>query len=88
MALLRQAQSSRAAMLVREQELLARYPDLKKKDSEFFKATALRYGPLFKAGMPAEEAMEKAAQDAGVYLAFNTQGGGASPLLLGKESTR
>jgi hypothetical protein len=56
--------ANRAASLTKEQELLGRYPDLKKKDSEFFKATALHYGDLVKAGTPQAVAMELAAEKA------------------------
>lgn len=53
---------SKAAHLTKEQELLSTYPDLKKKDSAFFKATALSYGDLIKNGTPPALAMEIAAQ--------------------------
>jgi hypothetical protein len=56
--------NTHAASLTKEQELLGRYPDLKKKDSEFFKATALHYGDLVKAGTPQAVAMELAAEKA------------------------
>jgi hypothetical protein len=56
--------NTRAASLTKEQELLTRYPDLKKKDSEFFKSTALHYGDLVKAGTPQAVAMEIAAEKA------------------------
>ena len=54
--------NQRATVLTREQELLQEYPDLKKKDSEFFKATAVNYGTLVRSGTPAPVAMELAAK--------------------------
>jgi hypothetical protein len=60
--------NSRAATLSKEQELMGEYPDLKKKDSEFFKATALAYGELVKGGTPQAIAMEMAARQ--TELAF------------------
>jgi hypothetical protein len=44
--------------------LKQRYPDLADPRSEFFKLTADIYGPLYKAGMHAHAAMERAAQEA------------------------
>jgi hypothetical protein len=52
----------RTAEVTKEQELIQEYPDLKKKDSEFFKATALNYGALVRSGTPKEVAMELAAK--------------------------
>jgi len=54
--------NTRAASLTKEQELITEYPDLKKKDSEFFKATAVTYGNLVKGGTPQPLAMELAAK--------------------------
>ncbi len=56
--------NTRAASLTKEQELIGRFPDLKKKDSEFFKATAAHYGDLVKNGTPQAVAMEIAADRA------------------------
>jgi hypothetical protein len=52
----------RATALTKEQELIARYPDLKVKNSEFFKATAAHYGELVKGGTPPTLAMELASE--------------------------
>jgi hypothetical protein len=41
-----------------------RYPDLKKRNSDFFKATAVQYGELVKSGTPQAIAMELAAERA------------------------
>jgi hypothetical protein len=60
--------SQRAASLTQEQQLLQDYPDLKKKDSEFFKATAVAYGDLVKSGVPQAVAMGNAARQ--TELAF------------------
>jgi hypothetical protein len=53
----------KARSLSKEQELVRRYPDLKKKTSEFFKATARRYGRFVQAGVPPTEAMVIAAEE-------------------------
>ena len=54
--------NQRATSLTKEQALIEEYPDLRKKDSEFFKATALNYGSLVKSGVPQAVAMETAAR--------------------------
>jgi hypothetical protein len=54
--------NQRATVLTREQQLIEEYPDLKKKDSEFFRATAVNYGSLVRSGTPAPIAMELAAK--------------------------
>jgi hypothetical protein len=54
--------ATRAASLTEEQQLIQEYPDLKKKDSEFFKATALNYSKLVKDGVPQHVAMGTAAR--------------------------
>lgn len=54
--------NDKAAQLTKESELLSTYPDLKKKDSEFFKTTAQHYGQLKAAGIPESLAMELAAE--------------------------
>jgi len=54
--------NQRATVLTKEQDLLNEYPDLKKKDSEFFKATAVNYGALVRSGTPNAVAMELAAK--------------------------
>jgi hypothetical protein len=45
-------------------ELVGRYPALRRKNTAFFKATALLYGEMVKAGTPTGLAMELAAQKA------------------------
>jgi hypothetical protein len=55
---------SRASGLVKEQELLTRYPDLKNRSSDFFKTTAAHYGALVKGGTPPNVAMELASEKA------------------------
>src|SRR5438874_10085666 len=49
--------------LMREQELLGRFPDLKNSKSDFFRGAALRYGSLVRAGMKPAEAIEMAARE-------------------------
>lgn len=53
---------SKASALTKEQELMAEFPDLKNKKSDFFKDTAVAYGNLVKQGTPPVVAMELAAQ--------------------------
>jgi hypothetical protein len=53
---------SKASALTKEQELMAEFPDLKNKKSDFFKDTAVAYGSLIKQGTPPVVAMELAAQ--------------------------
>lgn len=60
--------NQRATSLTKEQELIGRFPDLKNKASEFFKATAAHYGDLVKAGTPQTVAMELAADKAELDL--------------------
>ena len=62
----------KAASFSSEQELMCRYPDLKKKTSEFFKATARLYGLLVEAGLPPIEAMAIAAQETAAQFAMRT----------------
>ncbi len=64
--------NAKAAALQQEQQLIAEYPDLKKKDSEFFKATAIRYGELIKADVAPGVAMRMAAES--TELAFLREG--------------
>jgi hypothetical protein len=82
--------NQKAAALTKEQELMALYPDLKRKDSEFFKATAMEYGELIKAGVSQTLAMETAAQRA--ELAFIRSGKiklpGSEPTKEEKEAAR
>ena len=59
-----QAVNSKAAQFSKEQEISARYPDLKDNKSDFFKATAIHYGDLVKQGVPETIAMEVAAEKA------------------------
>jgi hypothetical protein len=54
--------NSKASEMVKEQELVGRYPDLKDRDSDFFKATAAAYGVLKEQGVPEAQAMEIAAE--------------------------
>ncbi|HEY3885066.1 MAG TPA: hypothetical protein VGL62_07655, partial [Vicinamibacterales bacterium] len=54
--------NDKAASMVKEQQLVEQYPDLRKKDSEFFKATAIAYGDLVKQGVAPGVAMEMAAE--------------------------
>lgn len=51
----------KATAIVQQQKLYEQYPDLRKTDSEFFKATALEYGALVKKGVSETVAMEMAA---------------------------
>lgn len=59
---------SKARQLTKEAQLVDQYPDLKKKDSEFFKLTAQHYGTLKGAGMAEDLAMETAAEKAELQL--------------------
>ncbi|GEM_PF-5667597 len=68
-----QAINQKAQELAKQGELVAKYPDLKKNDSEFFKATALEYGNLKKLpGITEALAMEMAAER--VELRFLREG--------------
>jgi hypothetical protein len=58
------AVNSKAAQLSAEAELIDSYPDLRKRDSEFFRATAEAYGNLKKQGVPEALAMKLGAQQA------------------------
>ena len=58
----------RATALTKEQELLGQYPDLRNRQSEFFKTTAAHYGSMIKAGTPAATAMQLAANMAELDL--------------------
>lgn len=53
---------ARARVIATENELAARYPELKDQKSEFFKATAGHYGDLIKEGVPHHVAMKQAAR--------------------------
>lgn len=53
---------AKASAFTREQQLMDEYPDLKNKNSDFFKATAANYGALITQGTPATVAMEMAAR--------------------------
>lgn len=59
---------SRATALTKEQELLGQYPDLRNRQSDFFKQTAAHYGAMVKAGTPATTAMQLAANMAELDL--------------------
>lgn len=82
--------NSKATQLTKEQELIGRYPDLKKKDSEFFKSTALHYGELVKDGTPQSVAMELAAERTELELmrAGKIKAPGAEPTKEEKETAR
>jgi hypothetical protein len=64
--------TAKATQIAKEGELLGRYPDLKKQDSDFFKATAAEYGALKQQGVPEAQAMEIAAER--VELRFLREG--------------
>lgn len=69
----------------KEQELYTQYPDLKDRNSDFFKATAGHYGTLVKGGTPQLLAMELAAEKA--ELQFMREGK-LSPEKSNRESDR
>lgn len=81
---------AKATTLTREQTLMAEYPDLKNKGSEFFKSTAVRYGQLVQDGMNQSQAMETAARE--TELGFIRSGKiklpGAEPTKAEKEAER
>lgn len=52
----------RAVVISTENELAAKYPELKDQKSEFFKATAAHYADLVKEGTPHHVAMKQAAR--------------------------
>ncbi len=54
---------SKAGELEVQGALYEEYPDLKKKTSDFFKATAIEYGELVKTGVPNAIAMVQAARN-------------------------
>jgi hypothetical protein len=54
--------NSKVAEVTKERQLMEQYPDLKKEDSDFFKATAGVYGELKKRGFSTIDAMELAAE--------------------------
>ncbi len=54
---------AKANQVTREQQLMTEYPDLKNKNSDFFKGTAVRYGQLVTEGVPQAQAMETAARE-------------------------
>jgi hypothetical protein len=63
-ATVRATVEAKGAQLSTEAELLSNYPDLRNKDSEFFRMTALNYGELKNQGVPEHLAMKLAAQQA------------------------
>jgi hypothetical protein len=83
-----QAISQKAQELAKQGELVAKYPDLKKNDSEFFKSTALEYGSLKKQGVGEALAMEMAAER--VELRFLREGKTKTPAQIqsDKEEAR
>jgi hypothetical protein len=84
--------NTRAQSLTKEQELIQRYPDLSKKTSDFFKATADQYGILVKAGTPQHVAMELAAERAELNLMregkIKPPGADTAPTKEEKETAR
>lgn len=54
--------NAKAQQLATENELLTAYPDLRDKNSEFFRQTAVAYGELKSQGVPEATAMRLAAQ--------------------------
>ena len=56
--------NSKAAQITTEAELIESYPELRKRNSEFFQITAQNYGDLKKQGVPEALAMKLAAQQA------------------------
>lgn len=54
--------NARANQLTKESELMGQYPDLKNKNTDFFKSTAMHYGDLVKQGVSQTVAMELAAE--------------------------
>jgi hypothetical protein len=56
--------NSKAAQLTAEADLINQYPDLRKRDSAFFVATARHYGDLTRQGVPEAVAMRLAAERA------------------------
>lgn len=81
---------TRAQALTKEQDLIGRFPDLKNKNSEFFRATALHYGDLVKAGTPQSVAMELAADKAELDLmrTGKIKPAGSEPTKAEKETAR
>ena len=81
---------AKANQVTREQQLMTEYPDLKNKNSEFFKGTAVRYGQLVTEGMAQHLAMETAARE--TELNFLRSGKmklpGAEPTKAEKEAER
>jgi hypothetical protein len=69
--------NSKAAQIAKEGELMATYPDLQDKGSDFFKATAAEYGELKRQGVSETLAMELAAQR--VDLRFLREGKTKTP---------
>ncbi len=59
---------AKAAEMIREQAVMARYPDLKDKSSEFFKETAKQYNSLKSEGVSGSIAAELAAERAELVL--------------------
>lgn len=81
-----QAISAKAQELAKQAELVSKYPDLKKNDSEFFKSTALEYGQLKKQGLSESLAMEMAAER--VELRFLREGKTKTPAQIAEEKER
>jgi len=82
--------NQRATSLTKEQELIQRFPDLKVKNSDFFRATAVHYGELVKAGTPQSVAMELAADKAELDLmrSGKIKPAGSEPTKAEKETAR
>lgn len=82
--------NTKASQLTKEQELIGRYPDLKAKGSDFFKATALHYGALIKDNVSPAVAMELAAEKTELEFmrAGKIKAAGAEPTKEEKETAR
>jgi hypothetical protein len=81
----------RAQSLTTEQNLLQEFPDLKNKQTDFFKATASHYGELIKGGTPQHVAMGLAAKQAQLQFIIDGKikvGAAAAPTKEEKEAAR
>jgi hypothetical protein len=68
----------RASEMLRESKLVEEYPDLSDRETPFFKATAVEYNKLVKAGVPKALATEQAARNARLAELEAGAGGGGS----------
>lgn len=78
-----EAINTKASELAAQGKLIAQYPELKNENSDFFKATALEYGRLKKAGVSEVVAMEMAAER--TELSFLREGKLKTPAQLKDE---